>query len=163
MFDSVVEGRAFEQSAFAGRRVTGQQLVDLQIELERLYQSRGMTFEGIFTGRSESQFLPIRDAAGRIIGGRIELVGSASDQPLIRIVDEVFHAIDAAQPWWEARESRLLNLGRACGPLRLQEFSHYQLFRKAAKRVEARDSSMLLILREGDATLLRQLSTKIRR
>jgi hypothetical protein len=163
MFGSIADGEAFANTAFRGRRLAGAQLVDLQIELERLYQSRGLTFDGIFAGQPQSQFFPVRNAAGELIGGRIDLVGSAFDQPLVRVLDETSHAIDVVEPWWPARQSRLLDLGRnpAYGADRLREFSHYQLFRRAARRYENGDAIMRLLMQNGDPDLLRRMATEI--
>jgi hypothetical protein len=117
-----------------------------------------MTFKGIFTGQAESFTVPIQGPGGSTIGARINLVGTAQRQPLIRLVDEVSHAIDLTEAWWPAEQLRLLEYGDAVGGNALRTYSHSLLFNRAADRLIAGDEIMILFLEPADAGLLRQIA-----
>ncbi len=79
-------------------------------------------------------------------------------QPLIRVVDEVSHAMDAAEPGFTEMLRRLEQMARSQGTNTARLSSHSELFERAATRLQAGDPILLLILRQEDAALLRQLA-----
>ena len=124
--NSIEDARKFEKRLFGKRFVDEDTLSDVQGLLEDLYRENGLKFKGIFTGKGVNEFIPTLDDSGKIVGGQINLVGTSRKQPLIRIIDEVSHATDAADPNFIRRFERLKNLGQASSAERAREFAHFQ-------------------------------------
>lgn len=162
LLGSLEDAAVFERSAFSGRYVDPEVLGEVEGMLETLFSNAGLKFNGIKMGgrQAASKFVP-EFADGRFVGGHIKLVGALDRQPLIRIVDEVSHAIDAVQPNFLDRLKRLRALGAAGGADRARIFQHFQLFRRAARRLEKGDPIMSALLDASDGPLLQQLAREM--
>ena len=90
-------------------------------------------------GVEHSQFLP-RIINERVVEGEVHLIGSKDSQDLVRIIDEITHAIDAAlHPDDVAEQVQTIpELTKAHGPASSfidQIVQHYGLFIRAASRL----------------------------
>jgi hypothetical protein len=164
LLHSIEDAANFERTHFGGRFLNEGHLVELQIGLEERFAARGLEFEGIFlNGPPVNRFVPRFNARGELIGGRIELIGVPQRQPLIRVLDEVSHAMDAAEPGFVAMLSRYQQMGATRGADIVRVISHSELFQRAASRLEAGDPILRTILTQEDVPLLRLLAQELLR
>jgi RHS repeat-associated protein len=152
LFGGYTEGAA-AQRAMRQYRVNFGQLEEVDEALCELYLQHGTEFGGIHPSLEECFPAHVsKKMAGEPffepVDRRIYLPGDMNDQPLMRVLDEVSHAIDFVQPSWAAEQSRLLALGRTFGDDYMRAISHAEAFRRAIQRFEAGDPVLTAFLRQ---------------